>query len=206
MSEEKLTKGICTLAGKIKPGEETSQLRLILFDYISNVKERENALDLFDVLKESQEITTQKVNIIYEILMLMGKKKLWTDFCKDTLIEIKVPYDVKKNSICFTKFRLMMIEIGNKLTSKMVTYLKKVYDVDEDFSSEWMLLLHLEQHLHVEEDVPGSIESFGKNLRTAKCTRGAKIVEEYVTQTTSAITECDFKPNTSKDSNGTKPK
>ncbi|XP_033116234.1 uncharacterized protein LOC117116327 [Anneissia japonica] len=199
MSEEILTNGILTLAGKIKLEEETSQLKLILVDHIKNVKERPSSLDLFDDLKQSQDIKIGNVDIIYEILNLMGKTKLWTEFCKDMLIENPYQdYDVKKNSKCFTKFRLMMIEIGNNLTSSMVANLKMAYDIREDFSNEWMLLLHLEQHIHVDQDNQRTIATFAKNLRSANCPKGEKIAELYVTQTRSAVKECDFKTSTRK--------
>ncbi|XP_033118313.1 uncharacterized protein LOC117117939 [Anneissia japonica] len=177
---EQLQMALCTLANNIG-SSDMCILRLILLDIFNIVKT--SALEYFTELQEREEITIKDVSIVYEILLLMGKRKLWTEF-RRTLVDGRGnghdhAYNVEKNSTHFSDFRRTMIKIGKQFTGKLDS-LSMMYTVPDDITSIWMTLIYLEDKRKVNSAEETSLLKFKKKLTVAGSPQAGWTIQQYV--------------------------
>ncbi|XP_071953072.1 uncharacterized protein [Antedon mediterranea] len=147
---------------------------------------KSNTFDYFRKLLNHNLITTQDVSLMYEILFLIGNKRLWTSV-KEIMVADngKVPdykYDVTKESKHFSNFRLALIEVGHQFTGDL-TALKCLYELKEDFSCIWKLLLHLDEKLILNQSDVSTLKKFQRHLQKVGDSRGSITIEKYEQET-----------------------
>ncbi|XP_071952079.1 uncharacterized protein [Antedon mediterranea] len=159
---------------------------------------RSTTLNYFEKLMNHNLITTQDVSVMYEILLLIGNKRLWTSVREKLVADNgKVPdykYDVTKESKHFSDFRLALVEVGLQFTGDLEEF-QFLYGI-KDFSCIWKVLLHLEQKVILDKSDVASLKKFQERLKEAGDFSGSRTIEQYVAKKFENSSNCVMEPAT----------
>ncbi|XP_033123104.1 NLR family CARD domain-containing protein 4-like [Anneissia japonica] len=150
--------------------KDEEKLRFILSD-ISPPNSNEGILDIFAKLIDKEDITVNKLDLLYELLNLLDQRDL------RKILPTQSPCSPKAINL-ISPYKQMLVDVGNKLEDDDCHRLASVYH-SEGFNKPWKLFMHLEKRSFLKNERP-DLNVFMKSLEEVGCNNAASLVKTFL--------------------------